>query len=250
MLKFNHMRQRNVPQSFGILFFVFTFCLVSSCKRTGFTEQSNAVSSQTRQTLIQSNEDSAALINYVASFSNLLNRNNFKEYFLTVKDKIRPFKIGDEIDPILRDGMFKIIQNDKSYQNELAQFSEQSEQLNASFNIKNFTREDWEKVMRSAHKAGIYLFPDVAKKKDLETQAANNSQARSMDTPCADAYDAYEMTIGGTLIGLAGTCWGMGLSWAGLICWGALAGVYQYLQNDLEDSWCRCMHNTYGACLY
>lgn len=65
---------------------------------------------------------------------------------------------------MLKNGMVQIIQNDEVYRNELSEFGTQLQALDAIYGIRNYTRQDWETVMRSAHKAGICLFPNAKKK--------------------------------------------------------------------------------------
>ncbi|MBB1283886.1 hypothetical protein HRH25_05840 [Flavisolibacter sp. BT320] len=197
--------------------------------------------------------DSAELINYVASFSNLLNKQSFKDYYSLVKDEVDPFNPENRlIDPLLSNGILNLIRNDKVFQKELDLFSQITNRLNDKYNIKSYTKMDWEKLLRSTHKAGIFLFPD-AKKKIIDKLESRKrvSSARIYDTPCADAYEQQELLISGLMVGFATSCGFGGISPTAIICWAAAVGTYAFLQYDLENNfWCRCMMEHYGACLY
>lgn len=249
------MKQKFTPRKTNLLLAFLVFLFVLGCKRTAKDQiiepskplQTDVATSQER---IPASEDSADLINYVVSLSNLLNRDNFKNYFISVKDQLyRYTPDSNEVDPILSNGLKSIIENDQPYISELnTQFSV-FQSLDERYGISHYSHEDWMTVMQSAHKAGVYLFPDVKKKFLIYTE---NAEAYYRAAPCADAYDAYEVMIGTLLISMTTSCMTMGISWASLGCWAVTAGAYAYLEYDLQNNfWCRCMFEHYGGtCVY
>ena len=150
---------------------------------------------------------------------------------------------------------------DHNFMNRLNAYQGMLRNIEKSYRISTFTKDQWTEIIKLGMVKGIYFLPGFKEKvRNMEEKALALVQNKRGTTTtsviccqCSDRVDQANIDLALEVAGLSRFC--LGLSEAPIvaaICWAGVLAFYLVEDNRINsiEYWCDCMIENYGICVY